>query len=121
MIPKYIKILFAVPFVIITCYLLYLCSVYKSVPDTIPIHSFGNNKDSYGSKLFLFLPIFLNLIILLFIWRIIRRPDKIKFTFEIKETEYGKVYHTTQLAMVILAIFVTVMMGPLSFADVVFN
>jgi hypothetical protein len=64
--------------------------VYSSIPDTIPIHSYGNNKDSYGSKLFLFLPILLNLVILAFIWRIISRPDKINFTFEIAEEDKEK-------------------------------
>nr|WP_315027278.1 DUF1648 domain-containing protein [uncultured Chryseobacterium sp.] len=121
MIPKHIKILFALPFVIMICYFAYLCTVYHSIPEIIPIHSFGNNKDSYGSKVFLFIPLILNFIILILIWRIIRRPDKIKFTFEIKETEREKVYHTTQLALVILAIFITIMMGPLSFYDVVYK
>jgi hypothetical protein len=121
MIPKHIKLLFSIPFVIIICYSAYLCTVYGSVPDMIPIHSYGNNKDSYGSKIFLFLPILLNLVALILIWRIIRRPDKIRFTFEIKEEDREKVYHTTQLAMVILAIFVTILMGPLSFSDVVYK
>ncbi|MGH1520329.1 hypothetical protein [Chryseobacterium sp. JK1] len=121
MIPKHIKLLFSIPFVIIICYSIYLCTVYSNVPDIIPIHSYGNNKDSYGSKIFLFLPILLNLIVLIFIWLIIRRPDTIKFTFEIKEEDHGKIYHITQLALVILAIFVTILMGPLSFADVVYK
>ncbi|UKB83644.1 hypothetical protein LF887_21990 [Chryseobacterium sp. MEBOG06] len=121
MIPKHIKLLFSIPFVIILCYTVYLCTVYSSVPDIIPIHSFGNNKDSYGSKVFLFMPIVLDLVILVFFWLIIRRPDKIKFTFEIKEEDQGKIYHTTQLALVILAIFVTILMGPLSFSDVVYK
>lgn len=121
MIPKHIKLLFCIPLVIIAAYSVYLWMVYSSIPDTIPIHSYGNNKDSYGSKLFLFLPILLNLVILAFIWRIISRPDKINFTFEIAEEDKEKTYHTTQLALVILAIFVTVMMGPLSFSDVVYK
>lgn len=121
MIPRYIKVLFVVPFAITICYFVYLCTVYSSVPEVIPIHSFGNNKDSYGNKIFLFLPIILNIIALMLIWRIIRRPDKIKFTFEIKEAEQEKIYHTTQLALVVFAIFISVMMGPLSFADVIFK
>ncbi|AZA81043.1 hypothetical protein C1637_00215 [Chryseobacterium lactis] len=121
MIPKYIKLLFCIPVLIIICYFIYLCTVYQSVPDVITIHSYGNNPDLSGSKMFLFLPILLNVVILVFTWRIISRPDKIKFTFEISENEKGKVYHTTQLALVIIAIFVTIMMGPLSFSDVVYK
>ncbi|AYZ14092.1 hypothetical protein EGY05_20085 [Chryseobacterium arthrosphaerae] len=121
MIPKSVKLLFIIPFVIIIGYSVYLCTVYSSIPDTIPVRSFGNSKESYGSKIFLFLPILLNLIILFFIWRIIRRPDKINFTFEIREEDREKTYYTTQLVMVILAIFVTILMGPLSFADVVYK
>ncbi|NIF07688.1 hypothetical protein F3J23_19875 [Chryseobacterium sp. Tr-659] len=121
MIPKHIKLLFCIPFIIIICYSVYLCTVYSSVPDIIPIHSFGNVKDNYGNKIFLVLPILLNLVILVIIWRIIRRPDKIKFTFEINENDREKTYHTTQLALVIIAIFITIMMGPLSFSDVVYK
>ncbi|PRB02835.1 hypothetical protein CQ046_11560 [Chryseobacterium sp. MYb7] len=121
MIPKYIKLLFCIPFVIIICYSVYLYTVYSSIPDTIVIHGYGNMKDNYGSKIFLVFPVVMNLAILLFIWLIIRRPDKIKFTFEIKDDEKEKTYHITQLALVIIAIFVTIMITPLSFADVVFK
>ncbi|PKF72869.1 hypothetical protein [Chryseobacterium sp. PMSZPI] len=121
MIPKYIKLLFCIPIVIIIGYSVYLGTVYSSVPAIIPIHSYGNNPDLYGSKKFLFLPILLNIVILIFTWRIISRPDKIKFTFEISENDRERIYHTTQLALVIIAIFVTVMMGPLSFSDVVYK
>lgn len=121
MIPKYIKLLFCIPFVIIICYSVYLCTVYSSIPDTITIHGYGSMKDNYGSKIFLVFPVLMNLAVLLFIWLIIRRPDKIKFTFEINEEEREKIYHITQLALVIISIFVTIMMTPLSFADVAFK
>ncbi|REC74270.1 MULTISPECIES: hypothetical protein [Chryseobacterium] len=121
MIPKYIKVLFCIPFVIILCYSVYLFSVYSSVPEIIPIHSYGGRKDEYGSKIFLFLPVVLNLIILIFTGLIIRRPDKIKFTFEINENDREKTYHTVQMILVILSIFVTIMMSPLSFFDVVYQ
>ena len=121
MIPKYIKLLFCIPFVIILCYSVYLCTVYSSIPAVIPIHGYGNMKDNYGSKIFVIFPVLMNLAVLIFIGLIIRRPDKIKFTFEIKEEEKAKIYHTTQLALVIIAIFVTIMMTPLAFSDIVFK
>ncbi len=121
MIPKYIKLLFCIPFIIIICYSVYLCTVYNSIPDIIAIHGYGNMKDNYGSKIFLVMPVLMNLVILIFIWLIIRRPDKIKFTFEIDESEKEKTYHITQLALVIIAIFVTIMMTPLSFSDIVYK
>ncbi|QIY92010.1 DUF1648 domain-containing protein [Chryseobacterium gallinarum] len=121
MIPRYIKLLFCIPIAVLLCYTVYLCTVYGSVPETIPIHSYGNNPDNYGHKIFLFLPVLLNIVVLILVWRIISRPDKIKFTFEISANDRTKVYHTTQLALVIIAIFVTIMMGPLSFSDVVYK
>ncbi|SIQ44416.1 hypothetical protein [Chryseobacterium sp. RU33C] len=121
MIPKYIKLLFCIPFLIIICHSVYLCTVYRSIPDIIPIHGYGNMKDNDGSKIFVVFPVLMNLAVLLFIWLIIRRPDKIKFTFEINEDEKEKTYHITQLALVIIAIFVTIMMTPLSFYDVVYK
>ncbi|MDW9381986.1 hypothetical protein [Chryseobacterium sp. JV558] len=121
MIPKYIKLLFCIPFVIIIGYSVYLCTIYSSIPAVIPIHGYGNMKDNYGSKIFVVFPVLMNLAVLLFIWLIIRRPDKIKFTFEIKEDEREKIYHITQLALVIIAIFVTIMMTPLAFSDIVYK
>lgn len=121
MIPKHIKLLFCIPFIIITAYTAYLLSRYSSIPDTIHIPGYGGKNDGFGSKLFLFVPIVLNLVILAFIWLIIRKPDKIKFTFEVKEEDQEKTYSQYQLVLIILAIFVTLMMSPLSFSDVVFK
>ncbi|MDQ0592520.1 ABC-type uncharacterized transport system fused permease/ATPase subunit [Chryseobacterium ginsenosidimutans] len=121
MIPKSIKFLFAVPFVIIACYSVYLFNKYGSIPDIIPIHGYTKNTDGFGSKMFLFLPIILNLIVLIFIWLIIRRPDNIKFSFEVKEEDKAKTYYTLQLFLVIMAIFVTIVTTPLLFSDVVFK
>lgn len=90
MIPKHIKLLFCIPFIIIIAYTVYLFTRYGSIPDIIPIHGYGGKNDGFGSKLFLFAPVVLNLIILAFIWLIIRRPEKIKFTFETKEEDEAK-------------------------------
>lgn len=121
MIPKHIKLLFCIPFVIIICYTGYLLTKYSSIPDIIPIHGYGGKNDGFGSKLFLFAPILLNLIILGFIWMIIRKPEKIKFTFEVEEEDKTKTIAQYQLVLIILAIFVTVIMSPLSFSDIVFK
>lgn len=121
MIPKHIKLLFCVPFIIIIGYTAYLLTVYDAIPDTIPIHGYGGKNDGSGSKLFLFVPVILNLAILAFIWLMIRKPDKIKFTFEVKDEDKAKTYYQYQLVLVILAIFVTIIMGPLSFSDIVFK
>ncbi|MGG5209668.1 hypothetical protein ACQWU4_12020 [Chryseobacterium sp. MIQD13] len=121
MIPRHIKLLFCIPFIIILAYTAYLFGRYSSIPDTIPIHGYGGKNDGSGSKLFLFVPILLNLVILVFIWQIIKKPEKIKFTFEVKEEDPSKTYYQYQLVLVILAIFVTMIMGPLSFSDVVFK
>lgn len=121
MISKNIKLLFCIPFVIIICYTMYLFTIYSSVPDIIPIHGYGGKNDGFGSKLFLFAPILLNLAILVFIWRIIRNPEKIRYSFEVKEEDLQRTYYTTQIVLVIIAIFVTIVMGPLSFSDVVYK
>lgn len=121
MIPKHIKLLFCIPFVIIICYTVYLLTKYSSIPNIIPIHGYGGKNDGFGSKLFLFAPILLNLIILGFIWMIIRKPEKIKLTFEVKEEDQAKTAGQYQLVLIILAIFVTLIMSPLSFSDVVYK
>lgn len=121
MIPKTIKLLFSIPFVIIICYVGYLLSKYSSIPDIIPIHGYGKNADSFGSKKFLFLPIILNLIILWFIWMCIRRPDTMKFSFEVKEEDKAKTYYMLQMVLAVIAIFVTIMTTLLLFSDVVYG
>lgn len=121
MIPRNIKLLFSIPFIIIICYTVYLLNIYHSVPDIIPIHGYGGKNDGFGSKLFLFVPILLNLVILGFIWMIMKRPDKIKYSFEVKEEDLPKTQYMIQLVLIVLAIFVTVIMSPLSFSDVVYQ
>ncbi|WBV54923.1 hypothetical protein AAEU33_06540 [Chryseobacterium sp. Chry.R1] len=121
MISKKIKILFSIPFIIIVCYTCYLVSVYDSIPEIIPIHGYGKNTDGFGSKMFLFFPIILNLILLLFIWWIIKSPHKINFSFEIKEDEKARTYATAQMVLVIVSIFITVILTLLLFSGVVFK
>lgn len=121
MIPKSIQYLFSIPFIIIVCYTVYLLTKYNSIPEIIPIHGYGKATGGSGSKLFLFSPIVLNLIILLFIWRVIKNPGKINFTFETKEEDHGKVDFSVQLVLVIIAIFVTVFTTLLLFSDVVYK
>ena len=121
MISNKIKILFSIPFIIILCYICYVLSKYSSIPETIPIHGYGKNTGGSGNKMFLFFPILLNLILLLFIWRILKRPDKINFSFEIKEEDKAKTYATVQMVLVIISIFVTVILTVLLFSDVVFK
>lgn len=121
MIPKSIRYLFSIPFIIIICYSVYLVSKYNSIPEIIPIQGYGKTTGGSGSKLFLFSPIILNLIILLFIWRIIKDPGKINFTFENKEENHKKETFTVQLVLVIIAIFITVFTTLLLFSDVVYK
>ncbi|ALR32378.1 MULTISPECIES: hypothetical protein [Chryseobacterium] len=121
MIPKSIKILFAVPFVIIIGYSVYLFNKFDSIPDIIPIHGYGKNADGFGSKMFLFFPIVLNLVILLIIWLCLRKPENFKFPFEVKEEDKAKTYYTMQLVLVIIAIFATIITTPLLFSDVVYK
>lgn len=121
MISKKIKILFTIPFIIILCYTCYLLSIYDSIPQIIPIHGYGKNTDGFGSKMFLFFPIVLNLILLLFIWWILKSPDKINFSFEIKEEDKAKTYATTQMVLVIISIFITIILTVLLFSGVVFK
>lgn len=121
MMSKKIKVLFSIPFIIIVCYTFYLLNRYSSIPEIIPIHGYGKNTDGFGSKIFLFFPILLNLILLLFIWRILKSPDKINFSFEIKEEDKTKTYATTQMVLVILSIFITVILSVLLFYGVVFK
>lgn len=121
MIPRIIKLLFCVPFLIIVCYTIYLLGKYDSIPEIIPIHGYGENADGFGSKRLLFLPLPLNVLILLFIWACIRNPGKFKYSFDVKEESKARVNFNMQLTMVIIGIFVTIITTCLLFADVVYK
>ncbi|MBK1895073.1 SdpI family protein [Chryseobacterium paridis] len=121
MISKKIKIVFSIPFVIILLYTGYLLNIYDSIPQIIPIHGYGKNTDGFGSKIFLFFPIVLNLILLMFIWWIIKSPDKINLSFEVKEEDKASTYATVQMVLAVLSIFITIILTILLFYGVVFK
>lgn len=119
MVSKKIKLLFCIPCGIVLLYSIYLLSKYSIIPNIIPIHGYGEKADIYGSKYYLFLTIAINIILLIFIWYLIKNPNKMNLPIEITDNNKEKIFQNIQIFLVYLAIFITIIFCYL-FNDVVY-
>jgi hypothetical protein len=104
MVSKNIKIFFGIPCSIILFQTIYLILKYYEIPDTIQIH----NNGSVGNKIYLFLSVGINLIILFFIWYLIKNPHKINQPYEVNEVNKELIFRNIQIFLVCLAIIITI-------------
>ncbi|MCA6067419.1 hypothetical protein JI747_009545 [Chryseobacterium sp. RG1] len=70
------KFIFGLSVLLLLAYSLFLGIKFSSVQEIIPIHYSGEGPDGFGSKLFLWLQVGLNSILLLLIGLIIWYPQK---------------------------------------------
>jgi len=119
MVPKKIKLLFSFPCGLVLFYSLYLISKYNDIPYTIPIHGYGEKADICSSKVYLFLTIGINIILLIFFWFLIKNPHKLNLPIEITDDNKEIIYKNIQIFLVCTSIFITIIFCIL-FSDVVF-
>lgn len=114
---KKLKLLFSVSVVILVSYVIFLAIRYANIPDKIAIKRYGEHIN-YGDKMLLFLPVFINAIVLLFIWRVIKYPKKM---IKLADTANEEAYNNMQLIIVLFSIVFTIISTYLLFSDTVFN
>lgn len=119
MVSKKIKLLFCIPWGILLFYTIYLLSKYNIIPDIIPIHGYHEKADIYGSKIYLFLTIGINVLLLIFIGYLIKNPQKVNQPFDITDNNKDKVYQNIQIFLICTAIIITIIFCYL-FHDVVY-
>lgn len=119
MVSKKIKLLFCIPCGIVLLYSIYVLNKYNIISNVIPIHGYGKKADIYGSKYYLFLTITINIILLIFIWYLIKNPHKINTPIEITDNNKVKAFQNIQIFLVSLAILITIIFCYL-FNDVVY-
>lgn len=114
---KKIVLLYNVSLIVLLSYIIFLLFRYDNIPDTIIIHRKGENF-SYGSKLFLFLPIIINILFLIFIWFVIKYPKKM---IKLSDKSGDESYEKMQLIIVSISTIVTIIYTYILFSDVVYN
>ncbi|CAA7387623.1 hypothetical protein [Chryseobacterium fistulae] len=119
MMSKKIKLLLYVPFIMILCYSVLLLRRYNSFSKLLAIHEYSNKIDSFGNIILLLLPIVLNLFFVIFVWRLIKSPDKLIANYIVRVENEPKLYYNVQLTLVVLSIFFTVITTILLFAGFV--
>jgi len=119
MVSKKVKSLFCIPCLIVLIYTSYVTYRYSSIPEIIPIHGYGNNVDGYGNKIYLYLTIGLNILLLLLIWVLIKIPHKLNLPIEINNDNKESIFQNIQISLVVIATIITVIFCIL-FKNVVF-
>lgn len=102
-----LKLLFSISVIILISYVFLLSYKYAGLPERILIKNLKNQID-YGDKILLFLPIIINVIILLLVWRAIKHLRKmIKLDNTAGEKDYIKIQFTIVVASVIFTLIST--------------
>lgn len=114
---KKLKLLFGISLAILVSYAIFLTIRYDNIPDKIVIKRYGEYIN-YGNKILLFLPVFINAIVLLFIWRVIKYPKKM---IKLADTANEEAYNKMQLIIVLFSIVFTIISTYILFSDTVFN
>ena len=108
MVSKKIKLLFCIPCLMVLLYTAYVLYTYDRIPEMIPIHGYGDHVDGYGDKIYLFLTIGLNVLLLLLIWVLIKIPQNLNLPIEINDDNRESVFQNIQISLVVLAVIITV-------------
>ncbi|WP_426274542.1 hypothetical protein ACN9MN_10285 [Chryseobacterium sp. S-02] len=70
------KFIYSASVLLLLGYIIFLAIRFPSIKEIVPIHYSSEGADGFGSKLFLWLEVGINAILLFFIGLIIRHPQK---------------------------------------------
>ncbi|SDE18372.1 hypothetical protein SAMN05421544_10498 [Riemerella columbipharyngis] len=94
--------LFLLPIGIVTLYTFFLLYNFKSLPDKISVYGYGD-KVKFGRKIFVFFPILLNYLFLIFIGFLIKNPNKLNLPIKIDDDK-ERIYAKVQISLVVLCL-----------------
>ena len=81
---------------------------YDSIKEIIPTHiDYKGNVDGYDAKNQLWIASGVNLLLLLLVGYVLKKPQKANFPFEINESNKKRVYYITRLILSTLGIVMT--------------
>jgi uncharacterized membrane protein len=108
MVSKKIKIVFFISISILIATIGLLLFYYNSLPDKALSHTnFKGEIDGYDDKIHLWIATAFNIFILLFIWYLIRHPEKANYPIEVTEKNKTAIYFKMRAFLSILAIIVS--------------
>ena len=114
---KKIAFLYSISLIVLLSYIIFLLYKYDSISTTIVIHRYGKNV-SYGSKLFLFLPIIINMFFVTLVWFVIKYPKRM---IKLPNNSDDASYERMQLIIVIISTIATIIYTYILFSDVIYN
>ncbi len=114
------KLIFGISILVLSGYAIFLGIKFPSIQDTIPIHYSSEGTDGFGSKIFLWLQVGLNAILLFFIGLIIWYPQK---AFGEKkdylESSEESAIKNRQILLSVLSLIITLIFCGLSLKEII--
>ena len=108
MVSKKIKIIFLISISIFITYLILLIQNYSEIPELITTHiDIKGQTDEQGSKNNLWIASSVNLVLLLIIGFLIKKPHLANFPIEITEKNKDTAYKNMQIFLSILSIIIS--------------
>lgn len=103
-----------------TGYSVFLAVKFPSIKEIIPIHYSSGEPDGFGSKMFLWLEVGLNAILLFFIGLIITYPQKaFGNKSDFLETSREKATKNRQIFLSVLSVIITLILCGLSLKEII--
>lgn len=114
------KTIFAISVMLLLVYTGVLLIQYPSVPETVPIHYSAEGADGFGNKIFLWLGVAVNALLLAFIGRIIRLPQKMfGKNNDYLESSPEKAIKNRQIFLSVVSLIITLIFCGLSLKEII--
>ncbi|MPS63540.1 hypothetical protein [Chryseobacterium sp.] len=114
------KFIFGLSILLLAGYSIFLAVKFPSIKEIIPIHYSSGGADGFGSKMFLWLEVGLNTILLFFIGLIIAYPQKaFGKGSDFLETSREKAIKNRQIFLSVLSVIITLIFCGLSLKEII--
>ncbi|KAA0127901.1 DUF1648 domain-containing protein [Chryseobacterium sp. SN22] len=114
------KIIFGISVFLLVTYSIVLLMKYPSVPETIPIHYSEGGPDGFGNKIFLWLDVSVNALLLVFIGWTIYFPQKMfSKNDDYLETSPETAIKNRQIVLSAVSVIVTLIFCGLSLKEII--
>lgn len=112
--------IFSLSILVLLSYSLFLGIKFLSVPETVPVHYSSEGPDGFGNKMFLWLEIGINTILLFFIGLIVFYPQKM-FGKDDNYLEFSNeiAVKNRQIFLSVLSLTVTLLICGLSLKEII--
>lgn len=114
------KLIFGLSVLLLLAYSIFLAVKFPSIKEIIPIHYSGEGPDGFGSKMFLWLEVGLNAVLVFFIGLITVNPQKaFGKDSDFLEISREKAIKNRQLFLSVLSVIITLIFCGLSLKEII--